>query len=190
MNKKETRNKILTIRNSITEKSLIEKSALIENCLIEIINEKNIERIYLYASYGSEVKTDNLIQYCIANDIRVALPKIIDGNACSMNFFQIDDIKDLKIGYKGILEPDLKQLDEGVFSPQMIVMPGVAFDRHGNRIGYGKGFYDRFLNGINTKDIILVAIAFDEQLVDNIDNDINDVKVDLIITESGCINIK
>ena len=107
----------------------------------------------------------------------VAVPKIINGN---MSFYRIQSFKDLTIGTFNILEPTSNELictTEG-----LMIMPGVVFDKNCHRIGYGKGFYDRYLK--NYPQLNKIAVAYDLQVVDHIQSEAHDINPHFVITES------
>ena len=171
----------------IEEKKL--KSNEICKRFIDYIDDKKIECIYGYASSTDEVDTKNIINYCLLRGIKVFLPKVTDALSGKMEFYQINDLdKDLSQGFFGILEPVSLDLCNNI-KPDLIVVPGVAFDLNLNRIGYGKGFYDRYIGEKIDDSTKLVALSFEEQILidDYIKADSNDVKMDIIITESRVI---
>jgi len=101
-----------------------------------------------------------------------------------MDFYYVNSLNDLTKGYMGILEPDiinkaLLPVDE---YSGLCIVPGVAFDKNCNRIGYGKGFYDRFFSVYKIKN---VGLAFECQIVDKIQSEENDFSLDLVITEEN-----
>lgn len=175
--KKEIRKKVLKIRNELTVSQIEEKSSIIAKKLSNSKVFVDEENIFLYINYGSEVITRNLISYCISIGKNVACPKVLsDGE---MEFYKISDVLDLEEGYKGILEPK-----EGVpFVPKtgVVIVPGVAFDKCGYRVGYGKGFYDRYLS--KHPEYKTVGLAFSCQIIDTVPHQEHDVKVMEIITE-------
>lgn len=110
------------------------------------------------------------------SDKKVAVPRI-QGDI--MTFHYITDWKDLKEGFKGILEPF--DMSEALDEHPLVIMPGVAFDRRCNRVGYGKGFYDKYLSMHPRSSTI--ALAFELQLVEQIPIQQNDICPQLLITE-------
>lgn len=191
MDKKSIRKNVLLLRNAADETDIIDKSAIIQDKIINIIDELNIKNVYIYAGYGSEVRTDKIINYCLNNNKRVALPKVIDANNSTMEFYEIYDLyNDVKIGYQGIMEPENNgNKRNDIFLPEIVIMPGVAFDECGNRIGYGKGFYDKFLREKMNDKMVLCALAFDLQVVEAIEADEHDIRMDMLVTESRKIII-
>lgn len=137
--------------------------------------------IYTYVSYRAEVDTKKLIQQAWKDGKKVAVPRV-----CGeiINFYQIHSMDDLEPGIKGILEPALHcvQLEE---QEAVLLIPGVVFDRAGYRIGYGGGFYDRYLE--THPNYLSVALAYECQLIDHVPRQPWDKKIDGIITEEAYI---
>lgn len=182
MEKKELRKHILLKRNSLNSDELQAFSSDIFDKITNLEEFKNKKVILCYVSFNNEVDTINLIEYSLKIGKVVAVPKV-EGNA--MEFYRIKDFSDLKPGYFGVLEPEKN--DKNVVDPDdsFMIIPGVAFDRKMNRIGYGKGFYDRFLTNYIGKRIIRCGICFELQLCDKIENDEFDQSLDMIITEKN-----
>jgi 5-formyltetrahydrofolate cyclo-ligase len=180
--KADIRKLVLQKRNDQMQEEIISKSEAICNQLIELDEYKYAKVIYIYMDFKNEVKTKPIIDNALKMGKKIALPKI-ENNV--MSFYYIHSYEYLKKGYFGILEPNTTELAED--RKALIVVPGVAFDERGFRVGYGKGFYDRFLSQhmVFTK----VALAFKLQIVDQIPNDEHDVAMDMIITEERIINI-
>ena len=126
--------------------------------------------------YKQEVGTKAIIKKAWELGKEVAVPKIV-GN--EMQFFYIKQFSDLTDGYKGILEPTTLQRADT--EDGLVIMPGVAFDKRKNRIGYGKGFYDRFLN--DHRQLHTIALCFTCQMVENIPIDEYDIRPQVLITE-------
>lgn len=151
------------------------------------------EEILAYVNYKSEVNTRGIIEYGFMLGKKVYCPKVLsDGE---MEFFRIFSIKDLKEGYKGIFEPE--NIPERQWKPSekipLLLMPGAVFDRQGHRIGYGKGFYDRFLEKTGEFPGTKAALAYGMQVKEKIPFEEHDKQVDLIITEQeviDCLNKK
>ena len=106
---------------------------------------------------------------------KVAVPKVI-GN--DMYFYYINSLDDLEKGYFGILEPTTSKLVKD-FNNTVCIVPGICFDKNNNRIGYGKGFYDRFLQN---KNIYTIGLSFKECLIEDTNASQNDIKLKKIIS--------
>lgn len=181
--KHELRRQILKIRSQLPLDIWLQKSTQISHVVIQHPSFKSASIIYIYIDYKQEVSTRLIIKEAWKLNKTVAVPKIINGR---MSFYQINSFDDLKPGTFGILEPFTNQLissNEG-----LMIMPGVVFDTHCHRIGYGKGFYDRYLSHYPTLERL--ALAFDLQIVDYIESESHDINPHSIITESKIYNEK
>ena len=173
------REKYICIRNNISDKS--NKSQSIINKIIETEEFKNSKIIAVYKNLNSEVNTNNLIEYSINIGKTIVLPRIINNN---LAFYKLNSHNDILVKNNfGIQEPlGLKNNLVENNRIDLIIVPGVCFDTEKNRLGFGKGFYDRFLENLNIKAF---GICFDEQiLLDGIlpiTN--NDVKMTKVITD-------
>ncbi|MBY0754620.1 5-formyltetrahydrofolate cyclo-ligase [Clostridium sardiniense] len=184
--KKETRKNIIKQRDEL---DITVKEAM-DNNIIEklMMNEtyKSARGIFIYIGFGSEINTKIIIREALNSGKEVYVPKVIKKD---MILIKIDSLENLVTSSYGILEPigDKSNLD--VNKLELIVMPGVAFDKSGNRLGYGGGYYDKFLeqNKIECKKI---ALSYDFQVLEKLEVEEHDIKVDLIITENQIINIK
>ena len=112
------------------------------------------------------------------------MPKVDQGSK-TMNFHTIDGIENLKKNHLDISEPVNGEICTNI---DVVIVPGIAFDKSGNRLGFGSGYYDKFLN--LHASIYKIALAFDFQLIDTIDIQEHDVPMDLIITENRIITIE
>lgn len=144
------------------------------------------EWIYPFVSYSTEADTIEIIRYYLENGSeerkRIAVPKV---KGREMDFYEIRSMNELSPGYMGIPEPIEKRLviaDRGV-----MIMPGLVFDHELNRIGYGGGYYDRYLSKYDNDNLIKAAIAYDFQVVDKIDSvsEEHDVRPDIIVTDKA-----
>ena len=174
--KKDIRRKILTIRDNLSKDERHIKSKTIINQLINLQAFQTADCIYCYVNYRSEVETKEFIELCFQQKKKVAVPKICDNE---MKFYYINCLSDLEDGYRGIPEPKTKALASDYKA--LVIMPGAAFDKQRNRIGYGKGFYDTYLEKHSSHST--VALAFSCQIVSTIAADMHDIKPDIIITE-------
>ena len=174
--KKDIRRRVLAERNFITEKEWREKSHRIYEKVVTHPFFLHAEEIYCYVDYKNEVATRDIIETAWNLGKKVAAPKIVSD---VMEFYYIHDFKELASGYCQIMEPVTRQIANG--DNVMVIMPGAAFDKSRNRIGYGRGFYDHYLEkhtGFHT-----LALAFELQFVENIPVDQYDVKPEVIVTE-------
>lgn len=138
--------------------------------------------IYCYASWKEEVSTAELIRTSLKLGKKVALPKVLDGN--TMLFYYINTPSELIPGYQGILEPaaDVQRIADNPAA--LMIVPGLVFDKSGNRIGYGKGFYDAYL--ACHPEIKRIGLAFSIQCTESVPADPHDIRMDEVITEKGC----
>ena len=154
-------------------------SKKIQDRLKQVDIFKKAEKIACYYPIGSEVLTQDIMQELLGNGIEISLPKVVGDN---LSFRKIDGLKDLEKGTFGIMEPkencnEVKEID-------VVLVPSIGITRNGIRLGYGYGFYDRFLSTSNAKTI---ALAYSKQLVKSIPFSEKDVKIDWIVTEEKSI---
>lgn len=178
--KKEIRKRMRVLRENMTREDMFSKSSLIFEQLITVPEYKNAEKIFTYVSMNNEVDTIMLMDYSLSMDKRVFVPKV---SGRDMLFYEISDISELSPGYCGIYEPDTDGKEPDYSKTGFMCMPGVAFDKDYNRIGYGGGFYDRYLSGENK--FYKAALAYEFQFVDHIRTEHVDVKPDMIVTEDN-----
>lgn len=186
--KKQIRIRSLKARDALTEEERDQKSRKICEHLLQSPFFEEAQDILLYASYGSEVQTQPIFDRAVSEGKQVFYPRVMDGE--TMQFFHVTDLSALQEGYRGIREP---RADGAVYTQPgreagrraLLIMPGAAFDREKNRIGYGKGFYDRFLGAGFTG--MKIALAFDVQILQEyrIPAQETDVRPDLILSETG-----
>lgn len=137
--------------------------------------------ILCFASYGSEIDTYELISEAISKGKCVFLPKVTNASEKpEMSFFRLTTLSELSIGYKGIPEPP-EIAEKYMFNAteaehSLMLMPGVAFDVFRNRLGYGKGFYDRFLTGKDALQLRTIAVGFQCQMVERIPERDGDIR--------------
>ena len=177
MDKIELRKKYINIRKNILDKK--EKSEAIFNRIIQREEYKHSKIIGLYKNLPSEVDTNGLIEYSLHSKI-VLLPKV---NGNDIEFYRIlDNCNYIKSDF-GIYEPNNKEVYNGIID--LLLVPGICFDKNKDRIGFGKGYYDRFLYN---KSIKTIGICFDEQITDEvIETSEYDKKLDMIITDKRII---
>ena len=169
MDKNILRKEILESRNYLELDNKSKYDKVIFEKLINSDIYKRSKKIFTYISFGSEVDTKKFINYAISDNKDIYVPKTDKVNkemlAIKINSLNNMNVDKSKIGDKF----------------DLIIMPGVAFDKNGNRIGYGGGYYDKYISKINDKCVKL-ALAYELQIVENIKSEIHDIKVDFIIT--------
>lgn len=178
MTKHELRIEYRDIRNKIKLRE--EKSELISRNLIRSDIFTNCKEIFLYFPIGSEVATQTIFEESIKRGKKVAFPKCIDVNG-NMKFCFVNSFDELKEGMYGIYEPDLYVSDTAIpKSDSLIIVPALAFDIEGYRLGYGKGYYDKYLSGYPCKT---AGLAFDECVCHKLPHEIFDKKIDFLFTD-------
>lgn len=175
-------------RGLLSIREVTEISSRIVRRLCSLTQYVNAGTVMAYMSFRNEVATDVFIGNCIRDGKRVAIPKVQQIPALTLLPYEIKDTRhDVLKGFMGIPEPDasrLQRVDPLEFD--LVVIPGVAFDSVRSRIGYGAGYYDRFLTTLRP-DCLKVGIAFEIQMLDKFSADTYDIPMDLVITENRII---
>jgi 5-formyltetrahydrofolate cyclo-ligase len=185
--KSEIRRNTVARRDALTKKQHAEKSGAIMERLFEFANFLESRIVLFYLSHKSEVDTEPMIRKALALEKIVALP-MIDAEKRGIVPFKVDNLdSDTGPGYRGIREPK-PELCKEIPVPQvnLAIIPGIAFDVRGGRIGYGTGFYDRFIADLDMTTR-KVALAFECQIVPQIPMEPHDRYTDIIITEERIV---
>ncbi len=190
LSKSQLRTAILKKRDGLSQSEYRSYSSRISDSLTTWDIYKECEELLVYVSFRSEVDTYGIISDALNQNKKVYCPKVFGDD---MLFYQISSIDELKSGYMGICEPveGLPNFDYSCCK-SLVIMPGSVFDRYGNRIGYGKGYYDRFLSDCYKKGVkpVTAALAFSLQIIDEVPAEEHDFKTDYIFTEKEKIIIK
>ena len=176
MDKKELRRQIREQKRAMTEVEIIEKSEKLGALFVASAPYKNAKTIYGYLPYNQEVRTVPMLEQAIRDGKRVAVPKCYGEE---MRFLYISDFEnEVAPGYANIPEPIA---DEPVADDKtaLVLMPGLAFDPQGHRIGYGGGFYDRFL--AEEPDHPTLALCYGFQMVNHLETEEFDIPVDMVL---------
>ncbi|WP_066719790.1 5-formyltetrahydrofolate cyclo-ligase [Clostridium sp. Marseille-P299] len=174
---------------------VMEKRAALSSSEMEVFNKQildkllqqpeylNAQVILCYVSFEHEVDTHEVINLALQNLKRVAVPKVHEKRR--MEFYEIKSLNELKPSKLGILEPvsEVPITYEKTMNYTMI-MPGVAFDKQLHRIGYGGGYYDRYLERFEKDNITKIALAYDFQVYDEVPSEAFDYQPDILITPS------
>lgn len=175
MDKALLRKSIRQQKRAMSEAQIQEKSAALKSLFIQSEQYKNAATIYGYLPYNQEVRTVPILKQAIRDGKKVAVPKVFGDE---MRFIYIEDFSQVSNGYAGIPEP-IADGPEANDATALMLMPGLAFDTQGHRIGYGGGFYDKFLE--KEPDHPKVALCYDFQMLDHLEVQEHDVPVDLVI---------
>jgi 5-formyltetrahydrofolate cyclo-ligase len=177
------RKKMRELRQNKDVVELYKKSKEINLKLIDLKECKGTKNILMYLSYGSEVMTFDTVNLALMTGMRVFVPYLFGRE---MEATEIHDLSELKLTDYGILEP-IKREKVHKDDIDIVIVPGIAFDENGNRIGSGLGFYDKFLKNCNA---VKIGIAFDFQIIDHIEPTKIDIPVDIIVTDKRVIRCK
>ena len=175
--KKDIRKQIFTKRKACTEQEIREWSRQITDRVISLPVFRRADQILVYADYNHEVITRYLIEEAWKAGKEVAVPKVVGKD---MIFYKLNDFSQLEPGYFGIPEPVRGEIVE--WPQALMIMPGVAFDRKNHRVGYGGGFYDRYLE--KHPLIQRVAIAFSFQMFPEVPTEPTDICPQILVTET------
>ena len=183
MEKIALRKKFLKTRDKLLEEKRILKSIAIKEKLLSIPEYKRAKVVMFYCSIQSEVMTNEMIESALSNKNKIiCVPKIFTKER-KMDAVEINENTCFEKGNFDILQPfDGKVIPKK--EVDLIVIPALAFDFYGNRLGYGKGYYDKFLKGIKA---VKIGIAYDFQIADKLPKEEHDIKIDVLITEKRIV---
>lgn len=186
MNKEKIREQILSKRHVLSKTDTAAKSKKIFHKLIAVSEFKKAKIVMFYVSKDNEVSTLQAIDHALKNKQTVCVPKIDAVNHLLHPVVIRDPSTDLKKGHFGVHEPvfDIGKLVP-IHNIDLIIVPGIAFDMRGHRLGWGKGYYDRFLE--KAEKIHKIGLAFEFQVVPLLPKDKHDVPVDKVVTEKRMI---
>ena len=175
MDKKELRRMIREQKRAMTEAEITSRSEALGKLFLESEAYKNARTIYGYLPYNQEVRTVSMLEQALRDGKRVAVPKCYGDE---MRFIFMDDLSKVEKGYANIPEP----IADGPIADDetaLVLMPGLAFDREGHRIGYGGGFYDKFLEAEPGHPTL--ALCYEFQMLPHLETEEHDIPVDYVI---------
>lgn len=184
-NKTLLRAKFHAIRDGLSQAAVESASDHIRDHVLALSSVRSSKSLFVYCSFGSEVQTYNLIEDLLALGKTVAVPRITDAANGIMDAVPIHSLKDLTPGPFGVLAPQCGAALAA--SPDLALVPGLAFSPvTGHRLGYGKGFFDRYLR--SHPETMALGLAFEQQLVDSLPADEHDQPLDsLVLPASGYV---
>ena len=181
--KNQLKESILEKRNSLTKEERIGKSRKIQDNLFNLEQYKKFKTIMFFVSFNSEVNTHEMIKNALGNKTTV-VPKVEQHEIEPSVIIDFDNLMPSKLG---ILEP-IEAMKIAYKHIDLVLVPGIAFDMEGHRIGYGYGYYDKFLKKV--PKAVKIGLCFDFQVVDKVPREEHDVPVDLVVTEKGIVECK
>lgn len=191
MDKNQIREQMKELRRDLDRQTVIQFSDAIQARVMSLGSFDKARHVMVYMSFSNEVETEKLIKTAAKMNKNIYLPRVKDGVIMEAIPYH-QQVHNLVKSQFGVLEPppDHRPADPSVLD--LVIIPGLAFDPSGNRIGFGKGYYDRFLRLLRT-DCAKVAVAYDFQVLECIPHDDFDTKIEMIVTdkrmlecEDGC----
>ena len=175
MDKKELRRTIRERKRAMTEEEIVSRSEKLGQLFAQSEAYKAAKTIYGYLPYNQEVRTVPMLEQALKDGKRVAVPKVYGDE---MKFLYLDDLTQVEKGYAGIPEPiaDDPLADDDT---ALVLMPGLAFDPAGHRIGYGGGFYDKFLAAEPNHPTL--ALCYEFQMLPELHTEEHDIPVDTVL---------
>lgn len=181
--KKVIRKQIFAARKAHTDQQIDDWSKVITETVTSLSEYRDCHRVLAYADYNHEVMTKYMIEAAWKDGKEVAVPKVVGQD---MVFYKLTDFTQLEEGYFGIPEPARGEIVQ--WEDALMIMPGVAFDRENHRVGYGGGFYDRFLE--KHPQVKRVAVAFEFQMMPTVPVEPTDISPEIIVTEKEVYRTK
>lgn len=185
--KNEYRARAKEYRASLTENEKVALDTAIFNNLRSVLEYENAKTVLCYMSTPSEVDTKGIISSLFEQNKTVAVPRCID-NTRDMNFYIISSFEETYKRTFGVFEPDKDKCQRlRDFRNAVCILPGLGFDKEGYRLGYGKGYYDRFLSSFKG---IKIGIVYEKCLFEKLMHGFFDVPTDIVVTEKQVYYIK
>jgi 5-formyltetrahydrofolate cyclo-ligase len=177
------RRSIRAVRRGLSEAERLARSHRIWERVIALSCYQQARIVLGYMAFDHEVLTDGLMQQAMASGKQIVLP-MVQVDREGMTLYAIEDLEhDVVSGYRGILEPRPRHTRAVVPEAlELVLLPGVAFDLRGGRLGFGAGFYDRLLSRL-PRGIPTVGLAFDFQVIPRLPSQPHDIMLDAIVTE-------
>lgn len=182
MEKQEIRRYVKEKKKLLTKGDVKDYSKKISALFCATDAYRNASVILSYLAYNTEINTDEIIERAWADGKTVAVPKVTGEG--QMEFFEIDSFNQIELGFCGIPEPKADLCKVPHFKKALMIMPGLAFGKDHTRIGYGGGYYDRYIERSEESgiEIMKISFAYDFQIFDTLEVERHDKKVDLVIT--------
>ncbi|MBI4452865.1 5-formyltetrahydrofolate cyclo-ligase [Candidatus Woesearchaeota archaeon] len=174
----------LNKRNSLAKEEILEKSKKIGNLLLSLSQFKKSKTIMFFVSFSSEIYTHDMIRQALKLKT-VVVPKVVHHEIEPSVIIDFDNL--IPSRKFGILEP-IEIMNIAYKNIGLVLVPGIAFDKEGHRIGYSFGYYDKFLKKV--PKAVKIGLCFDFQVVEKVPREEHDVPVDFIVTEERVIECR
>lgn len=182
MNKKEIRIAMKNKRKALLESEILAFSDLIGSNVLRLKEVKDADTVMVYSDFAGEVKTDKLISELLIMGKRVCLPVVVGDDMFAADV----NAEKYTLNIYGISEPEkenaVKVSEEDI---DVCIIPGLAFDNNFMRLGFGKGYYDRFLS--RTKKCFKIGLAYDFQIIASLPSEEHDIPLDMIVTQNSIL---
>ncbi len=175
MNKQELRNMIRQRKRAMTPEEIQRRSDALRERFLRTDAYRQARTIYGYLPYNQEVRTVPILEQALRDGKKVAVPKVYGDE---MKFICLDDLTQVAKGYAGIPEP-IADGPVAMDETALVLMPGLAFDPQGRRIGYGGGFYDKFLRREPNHPTLALCYSF--QMLEHLETEEFDIPVDCVL---------
>lgn len=183
LEKQQLRQKMTSLRNSLSNSVRLDHSQAACQQLMRLTKEQEYQSVFVYIPFRSELDIWSYIEWCWRSGIEVLVPRC-HVDTYTMTLYPLYNKDQLRKGAYGILEPDPHQLQPTDAVPQAVLVPGLAFNHKGQRIGYGGGYYDRYYKKIKAASQ-WIGVAFEEQLVEDIPVEEYDIILNFVVTNKG-----
>lgn len=179
------RKSLKLIRSKLDKDFIESRSVLINKKFFNIVNIHKFKNICIYIDFRNEVPTKIIIEHLLKNNIKVAVPYIIDEHNMKLKYIK-DYSKDININTKfGNGEPFMHCEDCNLSDISMFIVPALGFDENCNRIGFGRGYYDNMLQ--NNKNALRIGLAYDYQILPSLPRNDEDEILDIVISENKVV---
>lgn len=179
--KKQIRDEMRSMRKKLNPEDKRKMDDQIKRRVLLLLEKMGADTVYLYASMGQEADTWGIMEELWTKKILIALPRIEKNE---IDFYYVDKKENLGPGSMNIYEP-IKSCEPAEKTAAPVIVPGLAFSSQGGRIGYGGGYYDRFL--IGEPEHMRIALSYDFQIKEDMELETHDQKVDCIVTPDRTI---
>lgn len=181
MDKNTLREKLLEKRGELDKEEVIKKGNILKEKLFSLKEYKKAKTVMFFVSFGKEIYTHNMVQEALKDESKtIVIPKVVEFELIPCI---IENFSGLVRSSYGILEP-IEAKKANLDEIDVVLVPGIGFDKNGYRIGFGKGFYDKFLK---TTNALKIGLCMDSEIIGNIPYDEWDIPMDIVMSEERVI---